>query len=104
MSSRQRTDPAQRIESGADQQATSTDAATQGELHQTHFWLRDDDLAMLDAWVYQLRRGGWRGASRSACVRAVIRLLGNGPESGAKIADEIDLAAAIRRSVCRTHR
>ncbi len=46
---------------------------------QTHFWLTAEDIALLDAWVFQLRNNGWRRASRSACVRAMLRLLQDSP-------------------------
>lgn len=40
---------------------------------QTAVWLADDEVAWLDDRLQDIRRGGWRNATRSALIRALIR-------------------------------
>lgn len=48
-----------------------------GEKHhtfQTSVWLSPEDLAWLDARLQEIKHvGGWRGVTRSAFIRALIR-------------------------------
>jgi hypothetical protein len=41
--------------------------------HQTAVWLGEPELEWLDNKCQELRRGGWRGVTRSALIRALIR-------------------------------
>lgn len=66
--------------------------------HQTHFWLTDEDVEVLDWWVFQLRRGGWRGVSRSACIRALLEAIRDRPVQLTGIAGEEDFAAALKNA------
>jgi len=52
---------------------------------QTAIWLSDDEIEWLDDHIQQIKRGGWRSATRSALVRALIQ---------ARMQDDIDLAGA----------
>jgi hypothetical protein len=69
------------------------------DAHQTHFWLTDADVEVLDWWVFQLRRSGWRGVSRSACVRALLQAIRDRQINLQGITSEADFAAAIRRAL-----
>jgi hypothetical protein len=40
---------------------------------QTAVWLSDDEVEWLDDKILQIKRGGWRGVSRSALIRAIIQ-------------------------------
>jgi hypothetical protein len=80
----------------------SHDAEPQADLaqrRQTHFWLSDNELALFDTWEYRLRRGGWRGANRSACLRAVIAVLAEVEVDLAQIASEEELADHLRSAL-----
>lgn len=48
---------------------------------QTAVWLSDHEVEWLDDKIMHIKRGGWRGVSRSALIRAIIQ--------SAKQADEI---------------
>lgn len=41
--------------------------------HQTGVWLSDEEVDWLDSRCREIRRGGWRGVTRSAVIRALIR-------------------------------
>ncbi len=41
--------------------------------HQTAVWLGDDDIEWLDSECRIIQRGGWRGITRSALIRALVR-------------------------------
>jgi hypothetical protein len=49
---------------------------------QTAVWLSDSEVEWLDDKILQIKRGGWRGVSRSALIRAIIQ--------SAKQADKTD--------------
>ena len=41
---------------------------------QTSVWLSPEEIAWLDARLQEIKHvGGWRGVTRSACIRALIR-------------------------------
>ncbi len=41
--------------------------------HQTAVWLGDNEIEWLDSQCRTVQRGGWRGITRSALIRALIR-------------------------------
>jgi len=43
------------------------------QMHQTAVWLGDEEEQWLDAQCQQIKKGGWRGITRSAYIRALIR-------------------------------
>ena len=51
----------------------ATPKADDSETHQTAIWLADDETDWLDDKVKEVKRSGWRGVTRSAIVRALIR-------------------------------
>ncbi len=65
-------------------------------VHQTNFWLSHADVDFLDTLVLQLRRSGWRGVTRSACVRALIALARDETLDLATVRGELDLTRALR--------
>ncbi len=68
---------------------------------QTHFWLTNDDIQLMDDWAYQLRRNGWQRATRSSCARALIRLLRQANVDVADVHDEATLLHAIRTALAQ---
>mgnify|MGYP000939423004 CR=1 FL=1 len=40
---------------------------------QTAVWLSDNEVEWLDYKLAEIKRGGWRGVSRSALIRAIIQ-------------------------------
>lgn len=61
------------------------------ETLQTHVWLTPGDLQILDAWVLQMRHNGWRRATRSACIRAVVSLINEHPLDLENVTNEQEL-------------
>src|SRR5260221_14318895 len=43
------------------------------QMRQTAVWLSDDETDWLDSRLQEIKRGGWRGVTRSAFIRALIR-------------------------------
>jgi len=43
------------------------------QMRQTAVWLSDDETEWLDSRLQEIKRGGWRGVTRSAFIRALIR-------------------------------
>src|SRR3989442_1128742 len=43
------------------------------QMHQTAVWLGDEEEQWIDAQCQQIKKGGWRGVTRSAFIRALIR-------------------------------
>ena len=41
--------------------------------HQTAVWLTDEETDWLDARLQEIKRAGWRGVTRSAFIRSLIR-------------------------------
>ncbi len=66
---------------------------------QTHFWLTAEDIALLDTWVFQLRYNGWRRASRSACVRALVRLINDSPIDLESVTNEQEFVDALHAAL-----
>jgi hypothetical protein len=48
---------------------------------QTAVWLSDAEVDWLDDKLTEIKRGGWRGASRSALIRAIIQSARQSDES-----------------------
>jgi|GEM_PF-2071074 len=41
--------------------------------HQTAVWLGDEEIEWLDSQCRTIQRGGWRGVTRSALIRALVK-------------------------------
>jgi hypothetical protein len=51
--------------------------------HQTAVWLTDEETGWIDARLLEIKRAGWRGVTRSAFIRALIRAtMRRGPDVG----------------------
>lgn len=59
--------------------AAPTEPPTQGiaqeeaATRQTAVWLSDEETKWLDDQMQQIKHSGWRGATRSALIRALVR-------------------------------
>jgi hypothetical protein len=42
--------------------------------HQTAVWLTDEETGWIDARLLEIKHAGWRGVTRSAFIRALIRM------------------------------
>jgi hypothetical protein len=43
------------------------------ETHQTAVWLTDEETGWIDARLQEIKQTGWRGVTRSAFIRSLIR-------------------------------
>ena len=43
------------------------------ETRQTAVWLTDEETGWIDERLQEIKRAGWRGVTRSAFIRALIR-------------------------------
>jgi hypothetical protein len=46
---------------------------TEAETRQTAVWLTDEETGWIDERLQEIKKGGWRGVTRSAFIRALIR-------------------------------
>lgn len=60
-------------DSAAPAPAQGVSSGTTPLTRQTALWLSDSELEWLDDRVRDVRQGGWRGITRSAMLRALIR-------------------------------
>jgi hypothetical protein len=72
-------------------QGKATDAPT----HQTAVWLGDAETEWLDRQCQEVRRGGWRGVTRSALIRALIRAAMERTTDFAGVSGEDDLTQRL---------
>ncbi len=63
--------------------------------HQTAVWLGDAEIEWLDSRCQEVRRGGWRGITRSALIRALIRATMEKPVDLGGVAGEEELARRL---------
>jgi hypothetical protein len=64
--------------------------------HQTAVWLTDEETGWIDARLLEMKRAGWRGVTRSACIRALIRAtMQRAPDVGS-VTNEMELAPRLR--------
>jgi len=68
---------------------------------QTAVWFTEDELDWLDSRCRDIRRGGWRGVTRSAFIRALIQAAQDQPIEAqlTGVTGEAELAQAIRRAL-----
>jgi hypothetical protein len=68
---------------------------------QTGVWLTDEDLDWLDSRCREIRRGGWRGITRSALIRALVQAVEDKPIQAelTGVTGEAELVQAIKRAL-----
>jgi len=81
--------------------APTADAPTQGVdqeeivTRQTAVWLADEETEWLDDQIQQIKRSGWRGVTRSALIRALIRTAMQHPIELSGVTDEAELTQRL---------
>jgi hypothetical protein len=80
------------------QGATPTD---EDKTRQTGVWLTDQDLEWLDSRCREVRRGGWRGITRSAFIRALVQAVEDKPfeDQLVGVTGQAELIQAIQRAL-----
>jgi hypothetical protein len=62
---------------------------------QTAVWLADEETEWLDDQIQQIKRSGWRGVTRSALIRALIRTAMQQPIELSGVTDEAELTQRL---------
>ncbi len=73
-------------------------------IYQSNFWITNEDGDLLDTWVLTLKRGGWRTATRSSCIRALLQLVRDHPPDLAHVGSEPEFAQAVLRALATSKR
>jgi hypothetical protein len=66
---------------------------------QTGVWLTDEEIEWLDTWCREVRRGGWRGITRSAFIRALIQAMRSRSPDLAGVSGEAELVEALKQAI-----
>lgn len=64
--------------------------------HQTAVWLSDEETDWIDERCKQVRKGGWRGVTRSAFIRSLIQAHLEEAFDFDDVADERELVRRLR--------
>lgn len=83
----------------ADEPALCKAPRRKTDTYQTAVWLGAKQLEWLDSQCQQIRRGGWRSATRSALIRALIEIAVEEVPELVGVSDEDKLKA--RLASCR---
>jgi hypothetical protein len=62
---------------------------------QTAVWLGDDEVEWLDSQCRTVQRGGWRGVTRSALIRALIKAASEQQINLAGVSGEVEIAERL---------
>jgi hypothetical protein len=79
--------PAEAPAQGVDQEEVIT--------RQTAVWLADKETEGLDDQIQHIKRSGWRGVTRSAFIRALIRTAMQQPVELGGVSDEAELTQRL---------
>ncbi len=63
--------------------------------HQTAVWLGEEEIEWLDSQCRTIQRGGWRGITRSALIRALIRSASEHQVDLAGTTGEVEIAERL---------
>jgi hypothetical protein len=76
-------------------------APDEDKTRQTGVWLTDQDLEWLDNRCREVRRGGWRGITRSAFIRALVQAVEDKPfeDQLVGVTGQAELVQAIQRAL-----
>ncbi len=88
--------PASGTPNSPPQQGIETPPST---TRQTALWLSDEELEWLDDRVRDIRQGGWRGITRSALLRALIRSMMERRLALAGVSGEAELVEQLKSSL-----
>jgi hypothetical protein len=81
--------------------AQGATARDEEKTRQTGVWLTDQDLEWLDSRCREVRRGGWRGITRSAFIRALVQAVDDKPfeDQLVGVTGQAELVQAIQRAL-----
>ena len=81
--------------------AQGTTSSDEDKTRQTGVWLTDQDLEWLDSRCREVRRGGWRGITRSAFIRALVQAVQDEPfeDELVGVTGQAELVQAIQRAL-----
>ncbi len=65
------------------------------QMRQTAVWLADEETEWIDTKLTEIKKGGWRGATRSAFIRALIRSAMEQNTDFAGVAGEAELTQRL---------
>jgi hypothetical protein len=65
--------------------------------HQTALWLKHEEMDWVDEQCKTISRGGWRGVTRSAYIRALIQAAMSHPADLSGVSGEAELAQRLAR-------
>jgi hypothetical protein len=74
-------------------QGNSTPTA---KTHQTAVWLTDEETGWIDARLQEIKKTGWRGVTRSAFIRSLIRTMMQRALDVSGVTSEGELAQRLR--------
>jgi hypothetical protein len=75
---------------------TDTPARRDADTHQTSVWLGPEEVGWIDTQLLRMKQSGWRGVTRSAFIRALIRGAMHRTPSLVGVRDEEELETRLR--------
>ena len=63
--------------------------------HQTAVWLGEEEIEWLDSQCRIIQRGGWRGVTRSALIRALVKAASEHPVDLSGATGEVEIAERL---------
>jgi hypothetical protein len=78
------------------QRTPDTPARREPDTHQTSVWLTPEEVGWIDAQLLRMKQSGWRGVTRSAFIRALIRGAMHRTPSLVGVRSEEELEARLR--------
>ncbi len=78
------------------QRTTDTPARREADTHQTSVWLTAEEVGWIDAQLLRMKQSGWRGVTRSAFIRALIRGAMHATPSLIGVSSEEELETRLR--------
>jgi hypothetical protein len=78
------------------QAATNAPVSRDADTHQTSVWLTAEEVGWINAQLLQMKQSGWRGVTRSAFIRALIRASMHRTHSVVGVTSEEELEQRLR--------
>jgi hypothetical protein len=70
--------------------------------YQTAVWLGDEEIEWLDGQCRTVQRGGWRGITRSALIRALIKAASGRRVDLTGVSGEVEIAERLTSKLAST--
>ena len=78
------------------QRTTATPDRREADTQQTSVWLSPEEVGWIDTQLLRMKQSGWRGVTRSAFIRALIRGAMHRTPSLVGVSSEEELEARLR--------